>query len=296
MAPPQIVFPAAVPTPAPTATAEPEATPRPEPLGPGRVEDRAFRSAVLSRQLAMTVYLPPEYDAGTRRYPTLYMLHGGSGFRSEWIDYGLLQTADRLMRERTIAPFIIVLPQGDQHFWVDHVTDASVGANGERWGTYTAREVVAVVDASYRTIARAEGRAIGGLSMGGHAAMQLPLSFPGVWSVLGAHSPSLRPYGDAPTYLGRGAEFERRDPLALIRARTDTARTLTWWIDTADTDPWYEQTAGIAAQLAALGIPREWHAPSGDHSAAYWSERADDYLRYYSRALCARSGACDTSR
>lgn len=262
-------------------------------LGPGRVEDRAFRSGVLARDMALTVYLPPGYDGdASTRFPTLYMLHGGSGLRSEWIDYGLLAAADRLMRERAIARFLIVLPQGDQEYWVDHVVDASVGANGERWGTYTAREVVPVVDAHYRTIARAEARAIGGLSMGAHGAMQLALNFPGVWGVIGAHSPALRPYGDAPTYLGRDAEFAARDPLQLVRAKPEVARSHTWWIDAGDVDPWRDPARAISEELTVRGIANEWRQFPGDHSLAYWTAHVEEYLRYYSSSLCERSRPC----
>ena len=262
-------------------------------LGPGRIEDGTFRSSALGRAMAFTIYLPPGYDTDqAARYPALYMLHGGSGLRSEWIDYGLLRAADRLMRDRAIAPFLIVLPQGDQEYWVDHVVDPRVGANGEKWGTYTAREVVPEIDRRYRTLARADARAIGGLSMGGHAAIQLALNFPGTWSVIGSHSPSIRPYGEAPTYLGRDAEFAARDPLSLIRAKPDVARGLTWWIDSGTVDPWHAQARAIEEQLTALGIPHEWHAYPGDHSLAYWSAHVEDYLRYHGAALCRRSGAC----
>src|SRR5207249_1888463 len=137
-----------------------------------------------------------------------------------------------------IAPFIIVLPQGDQEYWVDHVIDARTGANGEKWGTYTAKEVVPLIDARFRTLARADARAVGGLSMGGHGAMQLALNFPGIWGAIGAHSPSLRPEGDAPTYLGHGAEFAARDPLSLTKARPELARDYAWWVDSGDVDPW----------------------------------------------------------
>ena len=76
-------------------------------------------------------YLPPGYDAAANanvRYPTLYMLHGGSGFVTEWVDYGLLENADALIRDGTVAPMIIVLPEGDQEYWVDHVIDKTTGA------------------------------------------------------------------------------------------------------------------------------------------------------------------------
>jgi enterochelin esterase-like enzyme len=180
-----------------------------------------------------------------------------------------------------------VLPQGDQEYWVDHVVSTQTGANGEKWGTYTATEVVPTIDARYRTITSASARAIGGLSMGGHAAIQLALNFPGVWSVVGSHSPSLRIEGDAPTYLGYGADFAARDPYALIAAKPQIARGITWWIDSGDIDPWHVQAQALSAELSSLGIANQWHLYTGDHSAAYWSAHVRDYLMFYAGALAS---------
>ena len=286
---------AAIPTPTVSAGARPTASGSESPriLGKGRVDKGSFRSAALNRTMQYLVYLPPGYDANpTTRYPTAYLLHGGSGFMTEWVDYGVFEVADRLMGTGTIPQFIIALPQGDQEYWVDHVIDRTTGANGEKWGTYTARDVVPIIDARYRTVARPDERAIGGLSMGGHGAMQLALNFPGIWSAVGAHSPSLRPEGDAPTYLGFGKAFAARDPLALIKANPDIARAYTWWIDTGDVDPWRGPAAGIHSQLASFGIPHTWKQHSGDHSAQYWSAHVEDYLRYYAGALCRTASSC----
>ena len=255
--------------------------------GPGRVEQGTFYSQVLKRTMTYLIYLPPGYDTSEVLYPTLYMLHGGSGYVTEWVDYGLLSQADTLIREGSVAPMIVVLPEGDQEYWVDHVTSSVTGANGEKWGTYTAREVVPTIDARYRTIPDDTARAIGGLSMGGHGAMQLAMNFPGIWSIVGAHSPSLRLEGDAPSYLGYGADFAARDPYDLIAAKPDVARTLTWWIDSGDVDPWRASDVKIADELITLGVPVQWHPYTGDHSAAYWSAHVGDYVKFYSEAFAA---------
>lgn len=293
------------PTATPSATAAPDraspaprsASPSPRALGKGRTDKGSFRSNALARTFPYLVYLPPGYDSSRNaRYPAAYVLHGGSGLNTEWVDYGLLDAADRLMGSGEIPPFIIVLPQGDQEYWVDHVLDRSIGANGEKWGTYTAREVVPTIDSRYRTIASPSARAIGGLSMGGHAAMQLALNFPGIWGAIAATSPSLRPEGDAPTYLGFGVDFAARDPLALIRSKPELARQYAWWIDVARTDPWLRPATHIHDALAALGIPHEWNTPPGDHSATYWSDHVEDYLRFYASVLCRDPAACPVRR
>lgn len=275
------------------ASGSPGATATASAIGKGRVEKNTFHSNALNRTMQYWIYLPGGYDANTSvRYSTVYLLHGGGGDIGEWASYGAFDTADRLMGSGAIPPFIIVLPEGDQEYWVDHVIDKRTGANGEKWGTYTAKEVVPAIDAKYRTVQRAAARAIGGLSMGGHGAMQLPLNFPGIWGVIGAHSPSLRPEGDAPTYLGFGADFAARDPLQLIKAKPDLARQYTWWIDAGSTDPWLVQSTAIHDQLTQLGIANSWNPNVGGHELAYWAAHMEDYFRYYARALCPPGSSC----
>jgi len=289
------------PPPAPPATgsASPIAGPStsPRPIGKGRLEMRSVTSAVLRRTLPYFVYLPGGYDdSAAARYPVTYLLHGGGGSNREWIDSGVIDTADRLMGSGTIPPFIIVLPQGDQEYWVDHVVDRATGANGEKWGTYTAREVVPEIDRRFRTVAKPQGRAIGGLSMGGHGAMQLSINFPGTWSAVGAHGPALRPLGDAPTYLGTTAlSFAERDPLQLIRTHPDVARTLTYWIDSPQLDPWIVEATALHEQLLADGIAHEWTSDPGGHDAQYWGAHMEAYLRFYAGALCRDRASCPTA-
>jgi S-formylglutathione hydrolase FrmB len=290
-------------TPAPTLAANATAGPSPtlRAVGNGRLEKNTFVSSALNRTMPYWVYVPGGYDADTSaRFPVVYLLHGGGGDINEWPSYGLIDAADKLMGGGLIPRFLIALPYGGQEYWVDHVVDSATGANGEKWGTYTAKEVVPTVDTKYRTIARASARAIGGLSMGGHAAMQLPMTFPGIWSAIGAHSPSIRPEGvrlrpqpsDAPTYLGFGTEFAARDPLSLIKAKPDIAKQYTWWIDTGTQDPWKAQAQLIHDALVSLGIKDQFHLNEGGHELAYWAAHMEDYLRYYAGALCRTAASC----
>lgn len=243
------------------------------------IEQRTFLSAALGRAMPYVTYLPPGYDDTTDRYPVLYMLHGMGGNYEEWRRLGLLDTADRLIRTGQLAPLIIVLPQGDQGYWVDHAN------GGERWGTYTARDLVAEVDARYRTVARRAARAIGGLSMGAHGALQLALNNPGTFAAVGAHSLVLRRFGSAPRYFGDPADYAKRDPMTIVRTKPDLARSLSLWIDIGDRDPWSPIARQFNAQLEELRIAHDWRLVPGDHSNDYWRSNLSDYLRFYGRAL-----------
>jgi enterochelin esterase-like enzyme len=173
----------------------------------GHVEARSFWSASLERTMPYRVYLPPGYTEGTRHYPSLYLLHGMGGSDREWQDLGIASAADRLIAAGQIAPLIIVMPEGARSYWVDQAS------GGEQWGHYTAVDLVNEIDATYRTIARTRSRAIGGLSMGAHGALQLALNYPGEFGAVGAHSLVLRRFDSIPSYFGNATEFAARDPM-----------------------------------------------------------------------------------
>jgi S-formylglutathione hydrolase FrmB len=252
-----------------------------EPLT-GTVETRTFWSASLGRTMPYNIYLPPGYESGTRQYPTVYLLHGMAGSDQQWEDLGIVQAADRLIGAGAISPLIIVTPEGESAYWVDHATD------GQKWGRYTAVDVVNDVDANFRTIARQRSRGIGGLSMGAHGALQLALNYPGEFNAVGAHSLVLRRFGNAPSYFGTAADFAARDPMQIVKQKGPGGCSFVLWIDIGAGDPWASVATQFDGELTDLGIKHQWHLWAGDHSAAYWTAHLEDYLRFYNASLSSR--------
>ena len=245
------------------------------------VRAMTFYSDALARTMPYSIYLPPDYATSTHRYPVLYMLHGMSGTNAEWQAYGIFDVADGMIRAKELRPMIIVLPQGDQAYWVDHALPTDQTA----WGRYAAKDVVGAVDAHFRTIPDAPHRAVGGVSMGAHGAMQLAMNYPGVFSVVGAHSLVLRRYDTAPAFFGSVADWTKRDPMQLVYKTATQMKRLDLWIDIGKDDPWATLAEQFNGELNTLGIDHEWHEWSGDHSAAYWSGHLEEYLRFYDGAL-----------
>lgn len=230
--------------------------------------------------LPALLYLPPGYDSEPeRRYPVLYMLHGLGGSYTQWRDVGLFDTATRLIEAGSLEPLIIVLPQGDQAYWMDHAD------NGPRWGRFVAHELTAAVDARFRTQPDRAHRAIGGMSMGGHGALQLAINNPDVFGVAGAHSLALRRRDIAPAYFGSQDWFNQHDPVFLYRERAAQARTLKLWVDIGKEDSWLSADEAFNRQLSADRVPHSFHVYPGGHTNEYWAAHAEEYLRFYGAGL-----------
>jgi len=239
-----------------------------------------MQSEALGRAMPYMVYLPPGYDSlAGERFPVLYLLHGLGGSYTDWKSYGLLSEADRMIASGQITPLIIVMPQGDNGYWIDQAD------NGPKYGTYVARDLVREIDGSFRTLSDFSDRAIGGVSMGAHGALQLALNFPGSFSVVGAHSLVLRRYDQAFSFFGDKNYFSQHDPVSIVSTKPERARQIRLWIDIGQEDSWAPQTEAFNQELTAERIPHDWLELPGGHEASYWRAHVGDYLRFYSDAL-----------
>jgi enterochelin esterase family protein len=157
------------------------------------VDSRALRGNPLGDPSTrpVPVYTPPGYDPeGSRRYPVLYCLHGFTGDAGALIgtriwETNVVQWHDRLIVENRMPPAILAIVDGVTRLGGSQYVDSI--HNGD-YATYTVRDVVGHVDASYRTIAREGGRAVFGKSSGGFGALHLSLAHPGTFAAFASHS------------------------------------------------------------------------------------------------------------
>jgi S-formylglutathione hydrolase FrmB len=137
------------------------------------------------------VYLPPGYEASTKRYPTLYLLHGFTANSSVWINgqyQGMkLQTLmDDSIKSRKVREMIVVAANGSNAYKGSFYTNSAVTGN---WEDFIVRDLVNYVDTNYRTIQSAESRGIAGHSMGGYGSVMLGMKHPEIFSAVYALSP-----------------------------------------------------------------------------------------------------------
>jgi enterochelin esterase-like enzyme len=250
----------------------------------GRWSYPTLTSTAAQNTHELLVWTPPGYETSGKTYPTLYLLHGAgspSAFGvDEWLGYAITEDLDRLIDSGFIEPMIVVLPFGAQGYWVNHAD------GGPQWSDYVTDEVVPYVDREYRTDARRERRAIGGLSMGGHGALQMAYRRPDLFAVAGAHSPTIRPYEESPTFFGNQKHFSLYDPLTLASTSTGVMKVTTW-VDLGNEDKFRASTARLRDALNTRGAELHFNVFEGEHEGWYWMGYLPEYLRFYSRALYA---------
>ena len=137
------------------------------------------------------VYLPPSYDSSSaRRFPVALFLPGytGTGLqllnRQAWsipIDVRL----SRLMESGRAAETIVILPDCFTRYGGSQYVDSP--AMG-RYQSYLADEVLAAVDAKYRTIPKREARAVIGKSSGGYGALVMGMLRADLFCAVGSHA------------------------------------------------------------------------------------------------------------
>ena len=139
-------------------------------------------SAAMDKNLKTAVVLPESYDADSKAYPVVYLLHGGTGAFSDWLS----KTPDKSLLHRMADQygFIIVTPEGGPtSYYFDSPQDKT-----SQYETFISKEVVEKIDQAYRTIKDRKGRVIAGLSMGGHGAFFIATRHPELYAAAGSMS------------------------------------------------------------------------------------------------------------
>lgn len=152
------------------------------------------------------VFLPPGYAKEKhKRYPVVYALHGYSIGAEQWThEIHVPQTIEGAFAQGA-KEMIVVLPDSKTIYGGSMYSSSVTTGDFER---FVARDLVAYVDAHYRTIARREARGLVGHSMGGYGASRIGMRYPEVFGSLYVMSPccmSARTAGARPNASGRPA-------------------------------------------------------------------------------------------
>ena len=164
----------------------------------GEVRELQYYSESNNTMRRCFVYTPPGYEKNSeKRYPVLYLQHGGGENETGWSSQGHAGLImDNLIAEGKSVPFIIVMDNGN---WTmaRPPRNAQQGERPAQWPpegwadsfmNTLLKEIIPMIDSKYRTLADSGNRAMAGLSMGGMQTRVITLANPDVFSNVGIFS------------------------------------------------------------------------------------------------------------
>lgn len=224
-------------------------------------------AASMKKQIKAVVITPDNYT-NAKELPVVYLLHGYSGNYADWIlkAKGFEKAAD-------IYNLIIVCPDGGFGSWYwDSPVDDSF-----RYETYISKELVEWVDSKYKTIKTKSGRAITGLSMGGHGALYLALKHQDIYGVAGSMSGGvdIRPFPDnwemskrLGLYSENPLNWEKNTVINMLYLVKP--KSLALIIDCGVDDFFYKVNVKLHEELLLRNIPHDFISRPGAHNWEYW--------------------------
>ena len=238
-----------------------------------RLQDVAFYSSALKRNMQYRVFLPADPPAN-RHYPVVYLLHGADDdFRNWSNNYDISKYAAKGL--------ILVMPEGHLSYYVN-----SVEVLEDRYEDYITRDLIADVESRFPAKTNRQDRAIVGISMGGFGAVYYALVRPELFAYVGAISPAV----DAPSrsfswkHVDKWMRFrrifgpvdsderKRFDPFWIVRKANPQASSYIY-LTTGDHEAFSEPINRFSSHLQQRGFSFEIHTMPVGHDWKEWKQQ-----------------------
>ena len=226
-------------------------------------------SKSMQKDIKSVVILPDAYGSG-KDFPVVYLLHGYGGNYADWVN-----KAPKIKELADTYSFIIVCPDGGKGSWY---WDSPID-KGFQYETFVAKELVDWVDDHYKTLASRKGRAITGLSMGGHGALYLAFKHQNVFGAAGstAGGVDIRPFPknwDMEARLGSYAANPQRwgEHTVMNMLHLLTPNSLQLIIDCGTSDFFNDVNVKLHEEMLFRNIEHTFISQPGAHNWEYWNK------------------------
>jgi enterochelin esterase family protein len=147
----------------------------------GKISYRLYNSKTLGTTRQLLVYTPPGFNPnGAKKYPVLYLIHGGSDTEETWTKVGRANLiADNLIAQGKAVPMIIVMPYGNVRpsTLVDGFTKDVMN------------DVIPFIESNYPVLTDSKNRAVAGFSVGGGQTLNIGLTNTNKFAYVSSYAP-----------------------------------------------------------------------------------------------------------
>jgi enterochelin esterase-like enzyme len=233
----------------------------PRPVPHGTVHLHLYESKSLNMARQVLVYTPPGYEKQKGKYPVLYLLHGSGDTETGWDSVGRANVIlDNLLAEGKAKPMIVVMPFGHPEPSVGFGSIHPPNPDRSAFNRDLLEDIMPFVESTYRISAKADTRALAGLSMGGAQSLNIGLTHLELFHWIGVFSAGMPRSGDP----------EQTFASAFATPAATNRKIKLFWIGIGRQDPGFESAQHLTELLHRHEIEHEFHPSEGRHAWTVW--------------------------
>ncbi|MET0298909.1 MAG: alpha/beta hydrolase-fold protein [Flavitalea sp.] len=225
----------------------------------GDIRQHRYFSNLAGNWRNLQVYTPPGYDSiKNKRYPVLYLLHGGGEDETGWARQGKADLIlDNLIASGKSVPMLIVMCDGNM----------PAGGRGQnsfaQFASELKQSIVPYIESKYACIQNSSGRALAGLSMGGLQTLHTGLRNTDQFAYLGVFSSGW--WANQPETSGGEYEYMQAN------ASTINKNLKSFWIAMGgQEDIAYSNCKTMMSKFDEIGIKYKYSEYPGGHTWPVW--------------------------
>lgn len=238
-----------------------------------------YLSKALLRTVPLTVILPADrfdfdtrsYTVRSKKFKTLYLLHGLLGNYTDWISGTRIQ---RWAEEKELA---VVMPSGDNAFYVNSRID------GNNYSEFVGRELVEITRRMFPLSKKREDTFIAGLSMGGYGAIINGLHYSETFSCAAGLSSAVHLFDETAHHLGleysvfgdmeAAARTYANPPVALREVQDQKRPMPRLYLACGRADDLYDANVEFRDLAIASGADVTWDEDGSGHDWDFWDRQ-----------------------
>ena len=240
----------------------------------GQVRELSYYSKLTGSWRPVFVYTPASYEKGHKKYPVVYIHHGGGEDHRGWIQQGRTATImDNLIAQGKAEEMIVVC--------VNSNVPAAPGSRGgysvegmQPYRTELLDNIVPFIEKNFRVKADRHNRAMCGLSMGGGQSWYVGLRAPEVFANIGVFSAGI--FGGI---QGVNFDLERECPGILTDTGNFNKSHDTFFVSCGEQDPRITYTRKAVGNMKDAGVDVTFRSYPGDHEWQVWRKSFTEYAQ-----------------
>jgi enterochelin esterase family protein len=234
----------------------------------GAVSEINYFSSTFDRHRRMHVYTPPGYQAGRKRYPVFYLLHGAGDSDDSWSTVGRAGfILDNLIAAGSAEPMIIVMTDG-------HPPAREGGPGGMQIAEFAeefAADIKPFIEDQYRVRKGREHTAIAGLSMGGAHTLEIAINDLDQYGYIGVYSSGVFGIADSDDF-----ENDHRAALDDVALKDGLEY---FWFAIGDQDFLLDTARATVDMFRKHEFDVVYHESGGGHTWTNWRVYLNDFAQ-----------------